>query len=67
MRRFLLLARAGAIACSPACADMLTDWSLSPVTTGIGEWTALLGGIASGAGYVDNQDSGIHRLGGDSI
>lgn len=63
MHRFLLLVCAGAIVCDPVLADTLTDWSLSPATTGIGDWTALLGAIASGAGYADDQDGGIRRLG----
>jgi hypothetical protein len=67
LRRFLLMFFACALACDPVCAHTLTDWAPVPTTSGIGDRTALLGAIASGAGYVDNQDSGIHRFGGDSI
>jgi hypothetical protein len=54
MRRFLLLVFAGALACDPVCADTLTDRGLLPATSEIGDWTALLDGVASRAWVCDS-------------
>ncbi|HEY2446272.1 MAG TPA: porin [Rhizomicrobium sp.] len=63
MRLFLAMGWAGALCATPAFADSLVDWNLSPATMEMGDWTVLLGGTASGAGYVETQDGGPDRSG----
>jgi hypothetical protein len=45
------MALAAAFAASPALAEDLTDWSVAPAHVSWGDWTATLGGLASGSAF----------------
>jgi hypothetical protein len=62
MSRWLTLACTLTLA-TPAAAAGLTDWTVSPASVSLGDWTATLGGSVSATGYSANQDGGIDRTG----
>ncbi len=62
MRQWVLVL-AAAFAASPAPAEDLTDWSVSPARIAWGDWTATLGGLAGGSAFAasgpgNGQDAG---------
>jgi hypothetical protein len=64
MSRWLGLAAAFlAASTAQAAASDLTDWNITPASVSLGDWTATLGGSASGAGFWANQDGVKDRTG----
>jgi len=64
MSRWLALACAFLLGpMARAAAPDLTNWNVPPASVSLDDWTATLGGSASGAGYWADQDGRISRAG----
>jgi hypothetical protein len=59
----LLAPFAACFAAGPAFAGGPADWTVAPLTTSLGDWTASLGVNLSGAAYAAHQPAGKGRDG----